>query len=181
MPRLFVGLELPDDVAMQLQMLKGGIHGARWIDPSDYHVTLRFIGDIDDARALEVEQRLGEVRAETFELRLSGVDWFGGRKPHSVFARVEPEPRLLRLREAVERACQKAGMEPDGRRFVPHVTLARCRGADMHEVRRFVSAHGLFSAGPFPVDRFTLFSARPSRGGGPYVTERTWPLLQEKD
>jgi 2'-5' RNA ligase len=117
--------------------------------------------DIGTDKMEEIEQRLDEVRATAFELRISGVDWFGGRRPHSVFARVEPDPRLLRLRESVERACQKAGMEPDGRRFVPHVTLARCRGADLREVRRFVSAHGLFSAGPFPVERFTLFSARP--------------------
>ena len=177
MPRLFVGLQLPSDISERLSLLSGGIHGARWIAREDYHITLRFIGDIDDARALEIEQRLGEVRAPAFSLRLSGIDWFGGGRPHSVFARVEPNARLLRLQEAVERACVKAGMAPERRRFTPHVTIARCRGARLSEVRRFVSDHGLFSAGPFAVDRFTLFSARPSRGGGPYIAEHDWPLM----
>ncbi len=179
MPRLFVGLQLPEDISERLGLLAGGIHGARWIAPEDHHVTLRFIGDIDDARALEIEQRLGEVHAGAFSLRLSGIDWFGGRRPHSVFARVEPNEGLLRLHEAVERACVKAGMEPERRRFTPHVTLARCRGASLPEVRSFASSHGLFAAGPFAVDHFTLFSARPSRGGGPYIAERHWPLLRK--
>ncbi len=176
MPRLFVGLEMPAETADALAALAGGVRGARWIERSDYHLTLRFIGDVGDDRARALEETLGGVSSPAFSLRLSGVDWFGGRKPRAIFAGVERNDALVALRGAVERACVSAGMEPERRRFSPHVTIARCRGASLREVRRFVSAHGLFSAGPFAVRRFVLFSARPSRGGGPYVTERAWPL-----
>ena len=176
MPRLFTGLEIPGAIAAQLALLQGGVHGARWIDPENYHITLRFIGDIDEATAMEIESALGHVRAHPFSLRLSGLDWFGGRKPHSIHARVEHNAALDHLQAAIERACQSAGLAPERRRFTPHVTIARCRGAKLREVRDFVSAHGLFSAGPFEVSRFILYSARPSRGGGPYIAERTWTL-----
>jgi len=58
MPRLFTGLELPSDLAMDLSMLRGGLSGARWIDAENYHLTLRFIGDIDDSTAREIHSIL---------------------------------------------------------------------------------------------------------------------------
>ncbi len=177
MPRLFTGIEIPPDIATQLQLLQGGIPGARWIDPADYHITLRFIGDIDDATALHIDELLSRIHLPAFSLKLAGVDFFGGARPHSVHAKVVPNEALNTLQQAHERACQQAGLKPETRRFTPHVTLARCRGAPLASVRDYASAHGLFAAGPFSVSRFVLYSARPSRGGGPYVVERTYDLL----
>ncbi len=181
MPRLFTGLEIPESVASQLQLLRGGIPGARWIEPEDYHITLRFIGDIDEATAAHIRELLDEVHLPAFELKVSGLNWFGGARPHSVHARIEPVPGLIALQQAHERICQRAGLKPEPRRFVPHITLARCKGAPLEAVRDYVSAHGLFSATPFPVRRFAMFSARPSRGGGPYVVEQAWPLMELDD
>ena len=62
MPRLFTGLEIPPSVAQSLDMMRGGLPGARWIDPENYHLTLRFIGDIDDALAHEIAGMLGRVQ-----------------------------------------------------------------------------------------------------------------------
>ncbi len=176
MPRLFTGLEIPPHIGMQLMLLQGGIPGARWVEPENYHITLRFIGDIDDATATEIDHLLGAIHYPRFSLRLSGIGFFGGAKPHSVHALVEPTPPLMELQQMHERACQQAGLKPERRRFTPHVTLARCRGAPLRAVRDYVAAHNLFAAGPFEVQRFVLFSARPSRGGGPYLVERAYPL-----
>ena len=176
MPRLFTGLEIPPPIAAQLQLLKGGIPGARWIEPSDYHITLRFIGDIDEATAEHIDQLLATIHYPPFEVKLAGIDFFGGARPHSVHAKVIPTHELNTLQQMHERVCQLAGLKPETRRFIPHVTLARCRGAPLEAVRAYVSAHGLFSAGPFRVNRFVLYSARPSRGGGPYVVERAYEL-----
>jgi 2'-5' RNA ligase len=180
MPRLFTGLEVPEDITRQLELLRGGIPNARWIAPEDYHITLRFIGDIDEATARHIAELLLEVRLPAFQLKLAGIDWFGGPRPHSVHARVIPTKELNALQQAHERICQRAGLKPENRRFIPHVTIARCRGAPLAAVREYASAHGLFSAGPFDVNRFVLYSARPSRGGGPYVVEQAYPLLQEQ-
>ena len=54
MPRLFTGLEIPREVGQTLSLLRGGLPGARWIDPENYHITLRFIGDIDDRLAHDI-------------------------------------------------------------------------------------------------------------------------------
>ena len=78
MPRLFTGLEIPPLVAQTLSMMRGGLPGARWIDPENYHLTLRFIGDIDDALANEIAGLLGRVHRRPFELRLDGLSSFGG-------------------------------------------------------------------------------------------------------
>ena len=93
MPRLFTGLEIPDDIRQSLSMLRGGLPGARWIDPENYHLTLRFVGDVDDVIAREIVFMLGKVRRGGFELRLDGVSSFGGRKPRAVVATVAPSPR----------------------------------------------------------------------------------------
>ena len=57
MPRLFTGLEIPAEIGQTLSNLRGGLPGARWIDPENYHVTLRFIGDIDGVAANEIATR----------------------------------------------------------------------------------------------------------------------------
>src|SRR5262249_182566 len=86
MPRLFTGLEIPSDVGQSLSVLRGGLPGARWIDPENYHVTLRFIGDVDDVTAHEVASMLGRVRRVPFELRVEDLKSFGGRKPRAILA-----------------------------------------------------------------------------------------------
>src|ERR1700750_2861145 len=86
MPRLFTGLEIPQNVGQALATLRGGLPGARWIDPENYHVTLRFIGDVDDVIAHEVASMLGRVRREAFELRVDDLKSFGGRRPRAIVA-----------------------------------------------------------------------------------------------
>ena len=127
MPRIFTGLEIPSAVAQSLAMLRGGLPGARWIDPENYHLTLRFIGDIDDGLAREIADMLNSVRRMSFELRLEGLASFGGRKPRAVVATAAPTPALLELQAEQERMMQRVGLEPEGRKYTPHVTLARLR------------------------------------------------------
>ena len=86
MPRLFTGLEIPDDVAFDLDLMRGGISGARWIDRESYHLTLRFIGDIEEGLAREISYELDGVEAKPFVLRLAGCGVFGGNKPHTLYA-----------------------------------------------------------------------------------------------
>jgi 2'-5' RNA ligase len=83
MPRLFTGLEIPEDLAQRLSLLRGGLAGARWIDAENYHVTLRFIGDIDDRTADEIADAMARVRRREFDLQFSGLDSFGSRSASS--------------------------------------------------------------------------------------------------
>jgi RNA 2',3'-cyclic 3'-phosphodiesterase len=176
MPRLFTGLEIPREIAGSLSMLRGGLPGARWIDPENYHLTLRFIGDIDDALAREVAYMLGQVRRSAFELRLDGLNSFGGRSPRAVFAAAVPTPPLLELQAEHERMMQRLGLEPEGRKYTPHVTLARLRDSSSRQVADYLAMRATFRSLPFPVARFVLFSSKTSSGGGPYVVEAAYPL-----
>jgi 2'-5' RNA ligase len=176
MPRLFTGLEIPPEIAQTLSMLRGGLPGARWIDLQNYHVTLRFIGDVDDSVAREVASLLGRVRRVPFELRLDGITSFGGKKPRAVVATVASSPALMEAQAEQERLMQRIGLDPEGRKYTPHITLARLRDASSRDVAEYLAAHGLFRAPPFRVSGFALFSSRASVGGGPYVVEASYPF-----
>jgi len=176
MPRLFTGVEIPSDIGQALGMLRGGLPGARWITPDNYHLTLRFIGDVDDMIAHEVASMLGRVKRGAFELHLEGLTSFGGRKPRAVVATAAPTQPLLDVQAEHERLMQRIGLEPEGRKYLPHVTLARLRASSNRDVAEYLSTRGLFRTTTFRVSRFVLFSSRASVGGGPYVVEASYPL-----
>ena len=144
MPRLFTALEIPRDAALSLSLLRGGLPGARWIDVENYHLTLRFIGDIEGHLADEIAHALDRVRRPAFDLTLSGVGAFGSKKPHSIYAGVIPSPELNALQGEIDRICTRAGAPSDQRKFVPHVTLARLRNSSPGEVASYLSARGNF-------------------------------------
>lgn len=177
MPRLFTALEIPRDASLSLSLLRGGLPGARWIDPENYHLTLRFFGDVEGHVADEIANALDRVRRPSFSLTLSGVGAFGSKKPHSVYAAASASPDLTALQGEIERICQRLGLPADARKFVPHVTIARLRNSPPAEVATWLSARGNFATMPFRVGRFVLMSSRDSVGGGPYVVEEAWPLM----
>jgi len=176
MPRLFTGLEIPEDVAQSLSALRGGLPGARWIDPENYHVTLRFIGDVDDVVAHEVASMLGRVRRGAFELRVAELKSFGGRKPRAIVATLGPAQAVMELQAEHERLMQRVGLEPEGRKYIPHVTLARLRDSSNRQVADYLSLRAPLHSPLFTLSRFVLFSSRASIGGGPYVVEAAYPL-----
>ena len=176
MPRLFTGLEVPEDIGHSLAALRGGLPGARWIDPENYHLTLRFIGDIDGIAANEIASMLFRVHRKPFEVTLQGLSSFGGKKPRAVVAAVAPSRPLMELQAELERLLQRVGLDPEGRKFTPHVTLARLRDASNRDVADYLSVRGYFPAQVFTVERFVLFSSRDSVGGGPYLVEDAYAL-----
>lgn len=176
MPRLFTGLEIPDDVGFDLDLMRGGVPGARWIDRDSYHVTLRFIGDINEGLAREIAYELEGIEARPFALKLSGCGVFGGNKPHTLHVGVEENAELRRLHSLHERICQVLGLSADQHKFTPHVTLARLKDPDLSALHSFIASHNLYRSRVFEVPRFVLFSSRPSRGGGPYAVEESYQL-----
>ncbi len=176
MPRLFTALEVPRDAALSLSLLKGGLPGARWIDTENYHVTLHFIGDVDSRMADEIVHVLDRVDRIAFPLNLCGVGAFGGKKPHAVFAGIRPCAELMQLQGDIERLCKRLGLDPDPRKFIPHVTLARLKNTTPEQAAHYLSGRGDFSALPFKAGRFVLMSSRDSVGGGPYVIEEAYRL-----
>jgi 2'-5' RNA ligase len=176
MPRLFTAIEIPDDIREELHRLHTPLPGARWIRPENYHITLRFAGDIDTAKAREFVANLANIEIDGFELRLSGLGAFGGDDPHAVWAGVEPNAKLDELARAHEKAARNAGIQPETRAFRPHVTLARLKHSNAEAVARFLTRYGGYRSEPFFVTRTLLMSSRPSVGGGPYGIEDRFPV-----
>jgi 2'-5' RNA ligase len=175
MPRLFTALEIPFEIGQSLALLRGGLPGARWVAPENYHLTLRFIGDIDDTLATEIADLLDKVERPAFDLQIDGLDSFGGNKPRAVVAAVPAVTQLVELQADHERIMQRIGLQPE-RKYKPHVTLARLRDTSSRQVADFLSTRQPFRSSSFPVSRFVLYSSRASVGGGPYVIEAEYPL-----
>ena len=175
--RLFVGLDLPWDLRQRLAGLAGGIPGARWVPPENYHLTLRFIGEVVPFQAEEIDHSLATLRAKRFELTLAGMGTFAkGGRDTQLWAGVARNPALDLLQSKVEQALQRAGLAPERRRFAPHVTLARLDNAVPVKLAAFVQTHNLFRAEAVPVEHFVLFSSRLGKEASVYTAEEAYPL-----
>ncbi|MCX7353384.1 MAG: RNA 2',3'-cyclic phosphodiesterase [Alphaproteobacteria bacterium] len=177
MIRLFVALELPETVRTRLSFLCAGVPGARWVAPENMHMTLRFIGDVEEPVCDEVVDALLDVRAHAFDLVLRDFGIFEqGRIVHTLWLGVERTEALMNMQAKIERALTGAGLEHERRRYTPHVTLARLKVAPEHRVAEFIAANSPFRMDPIPVGRFALFSSHLSRNGASYAVEEVFPL-----
>lgn len=176
--RLFVALDLPPSLRRRLALLMGGLPGARWVAPENHHLTLRFIGETPAWQAEEIDHALAVLRAPAFPLTLAGLGLFekGGRGS-TLWAGAERTAPLDHLRAKVETALQRIGLEPERRRFTPHVTLARVDAVAETRLAVYLQAHNLFRAEPVPVEHFTLFSSRLGKERAVYEAEAEYDLL----
>jgi len=175
--RLFVALAIPSALRTQLAGLAGGIPGAKWVAPENYHLTLRFIGEVEPWRAQEVDEALAAIRARPVELSLRGLGTFekAGRI-QALWVGVERSEGLAHLQRKVETALQRIGLEPERRGFAPHVTLARTDKAPPEKIVAYVQAHNLFRAPAVSVESFTLYSSRLGKEQAVYVPEVEYDL-----
>jgi 2'-5' RNA ligase len=177
--RLFVALDLPQPLRRCLALLTGGLPGARWVPPENHHLTLRFIGETPAWQAEEIDHALGALRAPGFALTLAGVGLFAkGGRGTALWAGVERTQALDHLHSKVENALQRIGLEPERRRFSPHVTLARVDAVPEPRLAAYLQAHGLFRAEPISVGHFTLFSSRLGKERAVYEAEAEYDLMR---
>jgi 2'-5' RNA ligase len=175
--RLFVALPIPEQLRLRLTGLRGQIPGARWVPPENMHLTLRFIGELDEHRAEDVHETLERVAGDPLEIALAGVGHFESRgQVRALWAGVVRNDALMRFQSRIEIACQRAGLAPEGRRYHPHVTLARCRDTSLARVAPFIAEHAGFSAPPFEATSVVLYSSMLGRSGPVYTPEMTYRL-----
>ncbi len=178
MPRLFVGIELPDDVKDWLLDLQDmDLAGVRWSHYDQFHLTLRFIGDVHDGVAREILPALAEIEAPGFELGLCGCDAFGSKKQTRVlWAGVTESQPLRQLQRKIERRLVDIGLEPETRKYRPHVTLARGKSLTAADAAPYLARHAGLVGPRFSVSEFTLFSSQLGRHGAHYEIEARYPL-----
>jgi 2'-5' RNA ligase len=179
MLRLFVGIGFPPELKLQLSLLCSGVAGAKWVDPGNFHLTLRFIGETSETVAADIDDSLARLRARQFVLQLEGTGVFGGGdKPRSLWVGVARRPELIGLREKIEQALLRAGLPPEPRKFSPHVTLARLYNPELNDLSGFLAAHARFRAEPLPVEGFSLIASFLTKAGSVYEDQANYPLLR---
>jgi 2'-5' RNA ligase len=179
MPRLFVALPVPDEIADELVPLQSGVPDARWVPTENFHVTLCFAGDVQGGIMRDLEEELSDIAGSRFPVGIAGVEQFSsGKQPRALVALVEKNDRLDWLQQKVSTVARNCGIAIERRKFRPHVTLARfASGAETgHHIAQFVASHSTFHAGPWLADRFALYSSRAGGGGRIYTEEAAYDL-----
>ncbi len=179
MPRLFVGLDVPASLRQRLHGLAVPHEGVRWVSEHQYHLTLRFIGPVQETQADLIQERLGALQAPSCRLRVRGLGVFPHpSRPRVLWAGVEADERLHVLQEAVEAAMVAAGLPAETRPFHPHITLARLKRPDAAWVRQYLARQGDFDGGAFTAQHVTLYCSTLERQGATYTPICRVPLVR---
>jgi 2'-5' RNA ligase len=179
MHRLFVAVDLPEETKMAISRICTGVPGAKWVDSTQIHLTLRFIGDVDDTLFGRIRAGLSGIVSSPFTLVLGGVGRFPPKRdPRVLWAGLERNDDLVRLRDLVEREMVKCGLEPEERGFSPHITVARLNNPQMSSVAAFLEKNSRFAAPPVHIAEFHLYSSTLTPRGAIHRRESTYPLTQ---
>jgi 2'-5' RNA ligase len=178
MLRLFVGIPFPPELKLRLSQLCAGVPGAKWVDPGNFHLTLRFIGEVGEDLAADIDAALSRLRARPFVLQLAGTGVFGnGGTARSLWVGVERNLPLAALRDKIEQALVRAGLPPEPRKFSPHVTLARLKHPASDRIAAFLAAWAQFRAEPLVVEGFSLIASLHTKAGSVYEDQADYRLL----
>jgi 2'-5' RNA ligase len=175
--RLFVGIDLPQVIRERLHALQSGVRGARWVAPENLHLSLRFIGEVDGGQAQDIHDALSALSGAPFSLALDEAGAFAsGKRARVVYVSVTPAAPVAALKARVDALLAGAGLGPEGRRFTPHITLARLKGARSREVGTRVAEMAPEVTGSFEVSEVVLFRSHLAAAGAQYTREAAYPL-----
>lgn len=178
MKRLFVAIDLPTGIKDELGEICSGIAGAKWVRREQMHLTLRFIGEVDDQRFETIKSGLSEVQAVPFTMRLEGVGQFPEKgKPRVLWVGVRAPNSLTQLQQQIENRLRKLGLEAADKGFTAHITLARFRTPPAPEsMRSYFARHGDFGTEAIEVESFILYSSWLRPEGPTYQHEAIYPM-----
>jgi 2'-5' RNA ligase len=176
--RLFTALDPPDPLRTEVAQLRAPDSlDARWTPPDQYHVTLRFLGEIDPKRAARIDTALGEVDVPPPACRPYGLDVLPSRRhPSVLIVGLDRTDTLLALYEAVSAVLEDEGVDPEDRRYRPHLTLARLDDVGAETVHRFLDRHDAGALPAFRPPQFHLYESTLSPDGAVHDRRATYAL-----
>ncbi len=182
--RLFIAVDLSVAVRERLDALildlRRDVPDVRWVGSDRIHLTLKFLGEVDEARAAAISDAVGPAAAAVpgrIPASVGRLGTFGDqRRPRVVWAGVEdPSGGLLRIQSAVETACEVQGFSREGRPFSPHLTLARLKGPS-RSLGTALEARQAIRLGDLEISSCCLFQSLLRPDGAAYVRLREYPL-----
>lgn len=177
MIRLFISIEIPPIIRTFLHSMGRSLHGARAVPEDQIHITMRFIGEVEGSVLHDIRDHLSSVDAEPFFIKISGVGHFPPRgNPRVVWAGIEKNDQLFRLKKKLDRALYQAELPPDNRKFSPHITIARLNNCSLQRVTTFLSGNAFLQFDEFEVKSFHLYSSKLSHKGAIHTCEESYSL-----
>ena len=178
MIRLFVAIDIPEAIRMEVEGMGRSIPQARLVPTDQLHLTLKFIGEVEGSRFLDIQDALKEIIVPKFSLSLKGVGTFPPRGiPRVLWAGVEPVEQTVALRNAIERTLAVINIARDKKKFTPHLTLARLRNGPIRHLQQFLAGNAFFQTPEFPVESFHLYSSKLTGKGALHTIECSYGLL----
>jgi RNA 2',3'-cyclic 3'-phosphodiesterase len=182
MLRLFIAVDLPVEIRADVEALMGHLHNARWVNPEQLHITLRFLGDTPEDALPAIRDGLARVKQDCFPLRLRGVGVFPesrpgrSRKPPRVlWLGIESAGELASLKQAIDAAL---GAEPtqNEQAFSPHLTLARFPRPPDQTLADFLATHRGHQSPEWTVAGFRLYQSTLRKEGSVHTVVASYPL-----
>ena len=179
MPRLFAAIDLPDSLRREISELTAyGLPGVAWVDSRQLHLSLRFIGEVDEQMFEKLRTCLLRIQQQSFLLKLRGVGTFpNGKSPRIIWVGVENSEPLVQLRNKIEHQINSLGIKGESRKFRPHITLGRVKSKKINHIADYLVHYNLFRSEPFSVEYFSLFSSLLTPSGAKYTKEAEYAFL----
>ena len=176
MPRLFVAIDLPEQQRQLLATLQTGVPGARWVRPEQLHLTLAFLGEVQQETCAPLSRLLAQIRFAPFQLDFGTLGRFPPRGlPRVLWIGLQPQPHLLQLERAVSTTALSCGLVLEARPFFPHITLARCKEPDRQALSAELAGRNSANLPPFQVQEFLLFESRLTQQGAVHKVLQRYP------
>ncbi|HBC87381.1 MAG TPA: RNA 2',3'-cyclic phosphodiesterase [Lentisphaeria bacterium] len=178
MPRLFIAIDMPDELRGKICEVRRNLPGVRWVDKEQIHLTLRFIGDSDDENSQRIKSALAEVKFKSFRLEMDGAGFFPNeRRPTVFWIGCKKNSVLTELKKGIDDILEMNGLPPEGRRFVPHITIARLKNIQPGEIRKLSGMCSGVIPLEFTVPEFMLYSSVLTSGGAIHTKEQVYSSL----
>ena len=182
MPRLFVGLELPNTTGEVLLGWREDIEGARWQRQDQLHLTLCFLGQVQPEQVPALFRAMESPETDDFCITPTSVGCFGDPdQPRSLWAGVLPEAPVIGLHQWVSRRLVEQGFGVGSGKFRPHITLARFGRHQAGSARDFLAQHRCSSAPEVMVRHVSLFLSNTGPEGSRYQVLARFPLKKGLD
>lgn len=177
MIRLFVAITLPESIRKEVQGMGRAIPNGRPVPEDQLHLTLKFIGEVEGSRLLDIQEALASISHRKLSICLQGVGTFPPRgNPRILWAGVEPAGHTIALRNSIEKKLLLIGIAKERKKFTPHITLARLNNSPIRQVQQYLAGNAFLHTETFTVNSFELYSSQLTGKGALHRLENSFPL-----